>query len=268
MRITLNHEMVTSFEEAARYTIRSLRLSPQNAGSQTIREWQVSAPQAGALTPFKDGFENTVMTLVIDRPHEQVDLIVKGKVDTSDTGGAVSGVAEPFPPGFYLRETEYTQADRSVRVLARQVKTQEHAVEEQVRKLAGILHTALDVHIPESPQTVPRNAVDVLEKGTGSPVEIAQVFLSAMRTIRIPARLVFGYLAAAVSAATATAGHPWVEVYCEAAGWKGFDVIHQCLINERYVRVAMGLDYATAAPSRGLRRGGGEERTRLSITLS
>ena len=262
MLITLRHDMITHFAETARYTIKSLRLSPQNTASQTIRDWQVLAPQAGTLTPFRDGFGNTTMTLVIDRAHEQIDLTVTGTVETSDTGGAVSGVTEPFPPGFYLRETDLTQADRAVRVLARQVAAQQTPVEARMRALAAIVHNVLEVQPPET--APPRDVGEVLETGAGCAVEIAQVFLSAIRTTGIPARLVFGYLIEAESAATAKAGHPWVEVYDD--GWKGFDVSRQCLINERYVRVAMGLDYAMAAPLRGLRHGG--ERQQASVTLS
>ena len=264
MLINLNHKMTTHFAQAPRYTIQSLRVSPQNTGSQIIRDWQVIAPHAGALTSCKDGFDNTTLTLVIDRPHQQIDLIMKGKVETSDTGGAIRGVAEVFPSGFYLRETEHTQADRAVRVLARQVKMQDSPVEERVRALADIIHNVLDFQAPEAAHTAPRDAGNVLEQGAGCAVEITQVFLSAIRTIGIPARLVFGYLIEASSNPTATAGHPWVEVYDD--GWKGFDVLHRRLINAHYVRVAMGLDYAMAAPLRGLRYGVDQEQ--ISVKLS
>jgi transglutaminase-like putative cysteine protease len=38
-------------------------------------------------------------------------------------------------------------------------------------------------------------------------------------------------------------------------GWVGFDPSNGCSPTERYVRTGVGLDYADAAPVRGVRRG-------------
>ena len=43
-------------------------------------------------------------------------------------------------------------------------------------------------------------------------------------------------------------------------GWVGFDAANGVCPTPAYVRVAIGLDYLGAAPVRGARTGGGEER--------
>jgi transglutaminase-like putative cysteine protease len=49
--------------------------------------------------------------------------------------------------------------------------------------------------------------------------------------------------------------------------WLSVDVTHQCLADERHVRLAVGVDYAACAPMRGVRQGGGDESMKVSIGI-
>ncbi|WP_175716961.1 transglutaminase family protein [Burkholderia anthina] len=48
------------------------------------------------------------------------------------------------------------------------------------------------------------------------------------------------------------AGHAWAEAYVEGLGWVGFDPFMNRCPDERYVRIAVGLDYRDAQPVTGL----------------
>ena len=61
------------------------------------------------------------------------------------------------------------------------------------------------------------------------------------------------------------ASHAWAEVHSDSLGWGGFDPANGISPDERYVRVATGLDYGEAAPISGVTYGGGEET--LLVTL-
>ena len=80
----------------------------------------------------------------------------------------------------------------------------------------------------------------------------------------MPARYVSGYLLMDDGEARGAA-HAWAEAWVPDLGWVGFDVANQMSPDDRYVRVATGLDYAEAAPVSGARQGGGPER--LSVTV-
>jgi transglutaminase-like putative cysteine protease len=54
----------------------------------------------------------------------------------------------------------------------------------------------------------------------------------------------------------AQASHAWVELHVSGVGWMGFDPANACRPTDAYVRVAVGLDYFDAPPTRGVRRGG------------
>lgn len=48
------------------------------------------------------------------------------------------------------------------------------------------------------------------------------------------------------------AGHAWAEAYVEGLGWVGFDPFMNRCPDERYVRIAVGLDHRDAQPVTGL----------------
>ena len=55
------------------------------------------------------------------------------------------------------------------------------------------------------------------------------------------------------------ATHAWAEAYFDHIGWIGFDVSNGHSPDQRYIRVATGLDYRDAAPVRGMRYGAAQE---------
>mgnify|MGYP003639963384 FL=1 len=61
------------------------------------------------------------------------------------------------------------------------------------------------------------------------------------------------------------ASHAWAEAYVQDVGWIGFDVSNVISPDERYVRIATGLDYEEAAPIAGIVFGDGAES--LLVTL-
>ena len=82
------------------------------------------------------------------------------------------------------------------------------------------------------------------------------------RWLGLPARYVTGYLVG-----EAEAGHAWLEAHVDGLGWVGFDPANRVCPTDSYVRVACGLDAATASPVRGARRGGGKEELEVAVEV-
>ena len=64
------------------------------------------------------------------------------------------------------------------------------------------------------------------------------------------------------------ATHAWAEAHLEGLGWVGFDISNGYSPDDRYVRVATGLDYSDAAPISGIRQGLGVESMDVKVTVS
>jgi transglutaminase-like putative cysteine protease len=97
--------------------------------------------------------------------------------------------------------------------------------------------------------------------------DIAHIFLSAARHLRIPARYVSGYFHRIDGVTEQDAGHAWVEAYIENFGWVAFDPTNGICTADAHIRVAIGLDYLGAAPVRGARYGGSGETLHVAVAV-
>jgi transglutaminase-like putative cysteine protease len=88
---------------------------------------------------------------------------------------------------------------------------------------------------------------DVIVQRSGVCQDYAHFLIGLCRSVKIPARYVSGYLATE----TANATHAWVEVFIPGLGWRALDPTHNCQINEAYVKIGHGRDYADVPPVTG-----------------
>jgi len=95
--------------------------------------------------------------------------------------------------------------------------------------------------------------------------DLSHIFISAARSLDIPARYVGGYFHRADGVVRQEAGHAWAEAFVPDIGWVGFDPANGISPTDQHVRVAIGLDYLGASPVRGARKGGGREA--LTVTV-
>ena len=110
------------------------------------------------------------------------------------------------------------------------------------------------------------SAETVLSSGRGVCQDHAHVLISVARHLGCAARYVSGYLHMASSDAQ-DATHAWAEVWIPSLGWVGFDPSNAISPDERYVRMASGLDYTEAAPISGMRYGDGDEALDVSVSV-
>ena len=95
----------------------------------------------------------------------------------------------------------------------------------------------------------------------------AHVMLGLCRASNIPARYVSGYFFAEESPNLAS--HAWID-FCsdiDKGIWTSVDITHACLTDARHIRLAIGRDYFSAAPVKGVRSGGGGEELSASISI-
>ena len=65
----------------------------------------------------------------------------------------------------------------------------------------------------------------------------------------------------------ADAMHAWVSVFVPGMGWVDYDPTNGCFVDERYVIVARGRDYADVSPIRGFFRGAAGHTLFLGVTV-
>lgn len=249
MRISIGHVSRYTYSEPTKYSILALRLTPPSFQGQRVVDWRVIAPGIEAARPFRDGFGNMVhLTSCTDR-HAESLIIAKGVVETEDRAGIVRGLPDAAPLSIYRRQTAKTLANDDIRALARVAGPGDvEGMHDLMRAIRDVVEYKIGVTGSHT------TAADALRDGVGVCQDHAHVFISAVRSLGVPARYVSGYLFSGGDEPS-EANHAWAEVWINDLGWVGFDPANGVCPTDHYVRLAAGLDATFAAPIRGMRHG-------------
>src|SRR5262245_1483413 len=235
-------------------------MTPREHVGQRVLRWSVRDERGRELPSFRDGFGNVTHLHTLHAPHSAARIEVEGLVETRDTSGVVANAPEPLPPAFFARTTPLTEPDAALAALADEARREAGALA-RLHRLMQLLRGRM--RYCQGVTTVSSSAAEALAGGAGVCQDFAHAFVGTARALGQPARYVGGYL----HAEGALAGHAWAEAWVPDLGWVGFDASHGVCPTEHYVRVSVGLDYADAAPLRGVRRGagGGSMQVRVQI---
>lgn len=266
MRIRIDYVTTYAYAAPARSMVQLLRLQPREHGGQRVARWRVEVDADGRLRRGEDGFGNILHTFTLGRPTQSLRVRVSGEVNTSDTAGLLSNTAERFPPGVYLRPTPLTELDRDLCAFADEVLVQ--AGPEPLDRLHALMAAIrARVRFQSGQTSANTTAGEAFRLGEGVCQDLTHVFIACARRAGLPARYVSGHLVRE-DREDQEAGHAWAEAHVPDLGWVGFDAANGVSPTERHLRVAAGPDYLSAAPVRGARSGGGEERMEVSLTVA
>ena len=266
MRLHIFHETVYRYERPVTGVIQTLRLTPRNHDGQYVTRWRLDISENCALDQQEDAFGNITHVFTADGPLSGLRVTVDGEVETQDTGGVVHGAVERFPPSLYLRETALTQLDPALAAFAAQVRQDIGA--DALKTLHGLMKRLHEeVTYDTDPTHSSTTAAEAFALKRGVCQDLTHIFITAARSLAIPARYVGGHMWRADGVTQQEAGHAWAEAYVPDLGWVAFDAANGICATDAHVRVAVGLDYLGAAPVRGTRYGGGEEAMEVSVKV-
>lgn len=263
MRLSIRHVTEYSLEERAQFVLQETRMRPQSNASQQVLDWRVDLEGGALEAAFDDHHGNRVMLFSLFGA-ERVRLVCEGDVETTDRAGIVGPHRGFAPLWFYQRETPLTVAGAGVRALIAHMPQDGEDTLASLHRLNAAVSSAVRYTVGRT--EVATTAESALAAGVGVCQDHAHVFCAAARTLGFPARYVSGYLMM-TDRAMQDASHAWAEAHIDGLGWVGFDPANSQSPDARYVRVAHGLDYAEAAPVRGVRRGAGGEALVVSVEV-
>lgn len=256
MRLAIQHHTVYRFSEPQARLVQMLRMHPADTLNQTTVEWRVDVSCDARLREGRDGFGNLTTMLYADGPIDAIDVTVLGEVLTTRGTGVLMGADETLSPLVYLRSTAATKPGDAVRAFAAEVTVGE----EEPLDLLWALCRGLHDRFPVAERRTDTAEVEAMFAAAAhSPRDLAQMFIACARTLDLPARFVSGYALAGAEKEGAPGPHGWAEAHVDGLGWVGFDPSQAQSPDESYIRLAIGLDSAGAAPIAGSRIGHGRE---------
>lgn len=268
MRLAIRHETIYAYVRPFFHTIQQLRLTPRIEPHQVTLDWEIHAP--APLDHSVDAFGNQMHTFTLAQQVARIRVSAGGVVETRALeGGRLHGPASHFiAPLTFSLPTWYTASDARIESLA---LAHPHARTDADRLLALAEAVCGAIRYQSGATQVTSTALDALALGKGVCQDQAHLFIAACHVLGVPCRYVSGYFYPGEK--TELASHAWVDAWLPTDGagggdWISVDVTHVCFASERYVRLAVGRDYETAAPIRGVRTGGGEEQLRVNVSVN
>lgn len=265
MRLSIEHVTTLSYDNPINEAHTEVRLKPSDAGGQRCLSFKLTTePVNATVLAYIDEFGNDVRYFDWLQPHTRLTIAVTSEVLTSAVFDPGQRELTPLEDYDYRHPTIYAPADEAICRFAGP-----HVVDGDPLGTARALMEAIfrSVKYERGATDVKTTADDVIRLGRGVCQDFAHLMIAACRCQGIPARYVSGYLYDPAFFGDSAATHAWVDVFISEQGWVSLDPTHNCEQNERYVRVAIGRDYADAPPTRGVFKGNARETLDVRVVI-
>lgn len=263
MLLSVDHTTLYRYDVPVRGVVQSHRLTPSRFDGQKVIDWSITVSGGTSGGGFRDGAGDWVQGWTVAGPVSEIEVRVRGQIETTDFAGVLRGHKESTPPLAYVRATEPTMADGALTALGDLLQGNDllagcHALSETISD--RISYSSGTTHAYTT-------AAEALAQGEGVCQDHAHALIAVARAVGVPARYVSGYLQADDTGMAHGATHAWAEIYVSGLGWVGFDPANRCSPDERYIRLGSGLDAQDAAPIRGISRGLGVESLKVTVAV-
>lgn len=264
MLLKIAHTTTYQFETPAHYGLQQLRLTPKSRIGQNVVNWAMEVTGGKVETEFTDQHANTVSLISFTPGADAITIRCAGEIATEDQSGVVGKQKGCVPLWLFQRSTELTRATTNVRKLTKGLRDAHDNEIAMLHDLSGRILAAVPYQI--GPTHAATSADAAIVEGRGVCQDHAHIFIAAARAMDFPARYVSGYLKMD-DREHQDATHAWAEAHIDGIGWVGFDISNSISPDDRYVRVATGLDYREAAPISGIRFGTGRETLQVDVAV-
>lgn len=280
MLLHVLHRTTFVYAGAVRDSFNEVRLRPVDDSAQTCQDFDLRVhPAAGDIRDYVDYYGNRVHYFDLSGVHEQLVIEAESRVETQAAAqrAPIPFVASPGQPGAlqaselhaeFLTDSHYVPLSVELRHELQEFFTR------NPRQSLWLDTCAIGRHVfntfTYAPNVTGVNTVatEALQLRRGVCQDYAHVMLGLCRLAGLPARYVSGYfLNNARRVDEIEASHAWVEVHIVGHGWVGYDPTHDRPVDERYVKVASGRDYADIRPVSGTYRGAPTKELRVEVAV-
>jgi transglutaminase-like putative cysteine protease len=273
MRLQIVHRTRYDYASPVRDSFNEVRLRPVSNEHQTCEAFMLKVLPATRLRHYEDFARNWVCHFEVPEPHTSL-TIEAASTATTNGSNHLPPEAAPFPlarirecAGLercfdYLQSSDYVELDPAVWRLALDVTAGAADTWQAAQRLMRWVHGGF-TYTPKATTALTRMG-EALERRVGVCQDYAHVLIGLCRSLQIPALYVSGYLHTPGAEAT----HAWMEVFLPGVGWRALDPTHNCQPDERYVKIAVGRDYADVPPTRGHYRGTQERKLDVSVSIT
>ena len=272
MKFEITHRTSYTYASPVRDSFNEVRLQPFNNHVQTVDHFLLKVLPAARLRHHHDFYSNVVHHFEIAEPHTTLSVESQLRVSTKNptplaldaTPWPLARIGEALrePRVFdFLQDSHYVENSPEV---WRQALDATAGVADTWQAAQALMRTVhAELRYEPNSTTVHTHASDVLRDKRGVCQDFAHVMIAQCRALKIPALYVSGYLATEIASAT----HAWMEILVPGVGWRGLDPTHNRPVDENYVKLAVGRDYADVPPVAGNYKGTTDRKLEVQVTI-
>lgn len=277
MHLRILHRTSFAYAGKAHDSFNEARLQPVSDALQQCRDFTLQVTPAAATRDYTDFYGNTVHYFEIIENHTKLAIEASSIVETTPMADRP---AVPAVPAADLERSSEREMLAEFYNSSHYVPLEVAVWREAQDALAGgrtdvwgdvrRLGTHVFRNFAYKPNTTGVNtlATDVLKLRTGVCQDFAHVHLGFCRSLGIPARYVSGYFFNTTRRPREIeASHAWIEAWIPGHGWAAFDPTHDREADDRYVKVAVGRDYADIRPVNGTYRGAPTRSLKVEVSV-
>jgi transglutaminase-like putative cysteine protease len=265
MHLSILHRTTFTYAGKAHDSFNEVRLRPIDDAFQKCVNFDLRLEPTATPQEYSDFYGNTIHYFDIAEGHTKLIVEAQSLVETTpnDDRPSVPSVSSSDLEHSAEREM-FAEFYTSSHYVPLEVELWREAQDALCDGRADVWNEVcrLGRHIYRTfaykPKTtgVSTRANDALKLRMGVCQDFAHVHLGLCRSLGIPARYVSGYFFNTTRRPREIeASHAWIEAYVPSFGWAAFDPTHDRPADDRYVKVAVGRDYADIRPINGTYRG-------------
>ena len=237
-----------------------LRCIPADAPEQSILSYTLTVYPDGAASLGRDSFGNVVRAGRVVEAHDSFRYTLQGmayrddSLRVPDEAAPFYRYASPLTQATSELETFYKEVTKGVAGWggAMQMQSQGETQVQSITALnalekAKILCAKVHDYFTYTPgeTNVMTTAGEAFAEGKGVCQDYAHVLITLCRMAGMPARYVSGLFIGE------GASHAWTEIWMDGL-WYGIDPTHNCLADEKYLKLCIGRDYSDCPLERGV----------------
>jgi transglutaminase-like putative cysteine protease len=278
MQFTIRHQTTYRYADAIHESYTVCHLQPFSDVEQYCTHFELSSVPRAKMFSYADRFGNRVHHFSVIPEHPMLVISSRSTVVTARSGDAAAASAEASRRALladaklvafydFLQPSPLVEFGPDLTALSNDIG------EPGEDLLAWYLHAG--TYIKEHFEYVKRatnvrtTVAESVRLRAGVCQDFAHVLIALCRNNAIPARYVSGYIFSGQpdSVLGAEASHAWCEAYLPPLGWVGYDPTNAKLVNDYFVKIAVGRDYRDVSPVRGVYKGLAHSTMSVNVAL-
>ena len=252
---------------------------PRRLPRQDVRKTEIHVrPEPAFMHHRQDYYGNDATSFELFERHDHLEVIAESVVEVSPEP------AEPLPEiaweearqliashsdaaaleaSEFVYNSPFVPALAEIGELARPVFLPGRKLVEAAQDLTHRIHKEFKYRPQSTSIGVPLN--DVMRHRRGVCQDFAHVMIGALRSQRLAARYVSGYVRPGPKVQGAQASHAWVSIFFPGSGWISFDPTNDLMVSDSHITLAWGRDYGDVTPVKGISLGGGGQTVSVEV---